>query len=106
MFGFFVGSSSPLLFTQKLHGVVRPQSLKTDVIKKRYEPFLYNQTVYFNSRHIGIGPTARPIVRQLEKGPYPLKFPLRPGLDRQRLLEPPPVLLAQDSPLERALETA
>ena len=31
------GSSvADFLFTQKLHGVVRPQSLKTDVIKKRY----------------------------------------------------------------------
>ena len=30
-------------FTQKLHGVVRPQSLKTDVIKKRYDYFLYDR---------------------------------------------------------------
>ena len=35
------GSSVPdhLFRTQKLHGVVRPQSLKTDVIKKRYGHF-------------------------------------------------------------------
>ena len=34
------------LLMQKLHGVVRPQSLKTDVIKKRYDCFCYDRKVY------------------------------------------------------------
>jgi GATA-binding protein len=56
-----------LFFAQKLHGVVRPQSLKTDVIKKRYNYFLSNRKAYPKSCKIGIGLTARRIVQPLER---------------------------------------
>ena len=94
-----------LFFTQKLHGVVRPQSLKTDVIKKRYDYFLYGRKVYPKPCHVGIGLTARHIVQPLEKGHYPPKFLPRPDPGRQRQPELPQVLLARDSRLERVLET-
>jgi len=95
----------PTLSMQKLHGVVRPQSLKTDVIKKRYDYFSQDLKVYPDSCQTGIELTARRIVQPLEKDRYLPKSLLQPGLGRQQQLEPLQVPSARGFRLERAPET-